>query len=356
MTRSVAFYLPQFHTIPENDQWWGDGFTEWTNVRRGAPRFAGHHQPHVPGELGYYDLRDRHVRVAQASLARAYGIDAFCYYHYWFNGRRLLNEPFDDVLAAGEPDFPFMLCWANEAWTRSWSGKSGVVLMDQRYSPADDVAHIRSLLPAFADPRYVRHNGRPVFLVYRATDLPDPKRTTDTWRAEASRAGVGDLFLCRVESGAAERGDPTRLGFDAAVDFRPDWRALRPSVVELALRRVAHRARLLASPYRRQIRVPYERLVADALAATSPGYTRYPCVVPSWDNSARRDYGAVIVEGSTPAAYGEWVRSTLRGDPDLLFVNAWNEWGEGCHLEPDQRWGRAYLEAHLAAVHHADAS
>ncbi|MEY2399235.1 MAG: hypothetical protein QOJ00_2409 [Actinomycetota bacterium] len=350
MTRSVAFYLPQYHPIPENDEAWGTGFTEWTNVRGATARFAGHHQPHVPGELGYYDLRDGVTRNAQAELAQAHGIDAFCYYHYWFGGRRLLQQPFEAVLESGEPGLPFMLCWANEPWTRSWSGKGGSVLVDQQYGAADDLAHIRALLPAFADARYVRHDDKPVFLVYRAGDLPDARRTTDMWREEAARAGIGELFLCRVESGPGERCDPTRLGFDAAVDFRPDWKSLRPSWSEMAMRRVGHRLGVLESPYRRETRVSYDRLVSEALTNRADGYKRFPCVVPSWDNTARRRFGAVVVEGSTPQLYGAWVEAALRAQPDLLFVNAWNEWGEGCHLEPDEKWGRGYLEAHRAAV------
>ena len=188
MTRSVAFYLPQFHRVAENDAWWGEGFTEWTNVRDGRPRFPGHTQPHVPGELGYYDLTDPDVRAAQASLAGRHGIDAFCYYHYWFGGRRLLERPFDEVLRSGEPDFPFLLCWANEPWTRAWSGGGRHVLMPQPYSDIDDVAHIRALLPAFADPRYLRIDGRPVFLVYKAGELPD---ALPHHRHVARRSGTG---------------------------------------------------------------------------------------------------------------------------------------------------------------------
>jgi hypothetical protein len=254
------------------------------------------------------------------------------------------------VLSSGEPGFPFLLCWANEPWTRAWSGGGRNVLMPQPYSDADDVAHIRAILPAFADPRYVRVDGRPVFLVYKAGDLPDARRTTDAWRGEAARAGIGDLHLVRVESGPGERGDPARLGFDAAVDFQPDWRSLRPSLPEVAARRLGHRLGVLPSAYRRHIRTPYSAVVTEALDRPAPPYTRYPTVVPSWDNSARRDYGAVILEGATPDAYERWVRAALTSRPELLFVNAWNEWGEGCHLEPDERWGRAYLEAHQRAT------
>ncbi|MDA8148219.1 MAG: glycoside hydrolase family 99-like domain-containing protein, partial [Actinomycetota bacterium] len=195
--RALAFYLPQFHPIPENDEWWGKGFTEWRNVARARPLFPGHYQPHLPGELGYYDLRVPEVREAQAALAREHGIDGFVYYHYWFHGRRLLERPFDEVLASGRPDFPFALCWSNEPWTRGWDQR-GTVLVPQRFSPGDDLDHIRWLATAFGDDRYVKIDGRPLFLVYRPALLPDPLRTTDTWRAEAQRLGFPDLYLCWV--------------------------------------------------------------------------------------------------------------------------------------------------------------
>src|SRR5918911_547953 len=221
--RAIAFYLPQYHPIPENDRWWGKGFTEWTNVARARPLFPGHYQPHLPADLGFYDLRLPETRMVQAELARTHGIEGFCYWHYWFNGRRLLERPFNEVLASGEPDFPFCLAWANENWTRVWNGSERDVLIGQQYNEEDDRQHIRSLLAAFRDERYIRIDGKPVFLVYRAAKIPDPLRTTEVWREEAQKAGVGDLYLCRIESFPDERTDPARLGFDAAVEFHPQW-------------------------------------------------------------------------------------------------------------------------------------
>jgi len=225
--RSIAMFLPQFHPIPENDRWWGSGFTEWTNVRAGAPRFPGHYQPHVPSTLGYYDLRDPSARAAQAALARQYGIHGFCYYHYWFNGKRLLETPLNEVLRTGEPDFPFCVCWANENWTRRWDGLDQEVLIAQTYSDEDSVAFIRALVPTFRDERYIRVNGRPLFLVYRTGLLPDPRRTTEIWREELHQAGVGDPYLVRVETGLhGPEPRPEELGFDAAMEFAPHWRKI----------------------------------------------------------------------------------------------------------------------------------
>lgn len=353
--RALAFYLPQFHPIPENDQWWGKGFTEWRNVARARPLFSGHLQPHVPADLGFYDLRLPETREAQAALAREHGIFGFVYYHYWFQGRQLLERPFREVLASGRPDFPFALCWANEDWTRAWDGASGEVLVRQEYSADDDRAHIRHLLPAMADPRWIRVAGKPLFLVYKASRLPDPRRTTDTWREEAARAGLGELYLCRVEHDH-DKGDPRALGFDAAVDFQPDFanlgRALRRSVAARALRRL----HLTNQAYRSHRIYDYATFVERMLARPAVTYKRFPCVTPGWDNTPRRRRQGLVLRGSTPDAYERWLRATLDAfapfgpGEDLVFLNAWNEWAEGNHLEPCRRWGRAYLEATRRAL------
>jgi lipopolysaccharide biosynthesis protein len=353
--RSIAFYLPQFHPIRENDDWWGAGFTEWRNVVKAQPRFRGHYQPHLPGELGFYDLRLPEVREQQAELARSHRIDGFCYYHYWFNGRRLLERPFEEVLRLGTPTLPFALCWANEDWTRKWDGKRGVGLIRQTYDIADDRAHIRSLLQAFADPRYIRIDGRPLFLVYRASLLPSPRQTTEVWREEASKAGIGDLFLCRVEGAKRERTDPRALGFDGSVDFQPElfqtYRAART-----ALRGAARKVGLVRTDDARDTIRSYERSMRHMLSKREPEYRRFPCVMPGWDNSARRVRGATIFRGSSPEIYGQWLAEVARREvarhPEdaIVFVNAWNEWAEGAHLEPCERFGRGYLEAHRGAV------
>lgn len=356
----IAFYLPQFHPIPENDTWWGKGFTEWTNVAKAQPLFPGHYQPHLPADLGFCDLRLPEARAAQAALAREYGIHAFCYYHYWFGGRRVLQRPFDEVLASGAPDFPFCLCWANENWTRTWDGLDEEVLLAQNYSEADDLAHIRWLCGAFADERYLRIDGRPLFLVYRASSLPDPQRTTARWREEAIRLGVGELFLARVESNfPGERGDPRALGFDAAVEFQPDALTL----FELRRDRAPEAKVNVGGKWQlrgEDLWFSYHEVV-EAMRARAPvSYPRFAGVSPGWDNTPRRGAGAGGITGATPAEFERWLTLVLKqsvealakkdGSGAAVFFNAWNEWGEGCHLEPCQKWGRAYLEAVTRAL------
>jgi glycosyltransferase involved in cell wall biosynthesis len=338
----IAFYLPQFHPIAENDAWWGTGFTEWRNVAAARPRFRGHTQPRLPGELGFYDLRVAETRMAQAELARAHGIDAFCYYHYWFEGRRLLERPFEEVRAAGEPDLPFCLCWANESWTRAWSDREGQVLIEQRYSESDDLAHARYLADTFTDPRYLRIEGRPLLLVYRAAALPDPRRTSAHIRREALQRGVGDPLLCRVESDPwlERRLAPAEIGFDAAVEFSPDWLDLDPE------RGARHRTTRTGDRI-----YDYAGVVERSLARLEPAYPTFRCVTPGWDNTPRRRTGAVLLGGSTPALYRRWLEALIARAAErptgqqLIFVNAWNEWAEGAYLEPDTILGRGYLEA-----------
>lgn len=219
MTRMIAFYLPQFHPIPENDEWWGKGFTEWTNTAKAKPMFPGHYQPHVPADLGFYDLRLPEARLAQAELARQYGIEAFCYYHYWFAGKRILDLPFNEVLESGQPNFPFCLCWGNQSWTGVWHGAPNRMLIEQTYPGMEDHRrHFEYLLRAFLDPRYIRVDGKPVFVVYSPKELPDSMAVTDLWRDLAVRAGLPGLFL--VAEHKSPDWDPKNAGFDAVINVR----------------------------------------------------------------------------------------------------------------------------------------
>ena len=219
LVRCIAFYLPQFHPIRENDDWWGTGFTEWTNVTRATPLFPGHYQPHLPADMGFYDLRLSEVREQQAALARQYGIHGFCYYHYWFAGRRLLEQPVEAVRASGRPDYPYCFCWANENWTRRWDGADNDILIAQDPNRTDDKRFITDLLPHLRDPRYIRVGGKALLIVYRVGLLPNAKRSAEIWRETARREGVGDLYICAAKT--YDTSDPVYYGFDAIVEFPP---------------------------------------------------------------------------------------------------------------------------------------
>jgi lipopolysaccharide biosynthesis protein len=364
--RAICFHLPQYHPIRENDEWWGKGFTDWTNVARTRPRFKDHYQPHLPADLGFYDLRLPEAREAQAELARQHGIHGFCYYHYWFNGRRLLERPFNEILASGQPSFPFCLCWANENWTRRWDGQERDVLLEQNYSDEDDLNHIRWLANAFRDPRYIRVEGKPIFLVYRLSRLPNPARSVEIWRNEASALGVGDIFICNVESMPSEHGLAPLCKLDGTVEFAPDWDALPPQLRGNWLtRKLSRSPKLLRTAGKLGLTEPwlvedrvfsYAEFVQKMTAKPDPSYLRFPGAMPSWDNSSRRRSGAFIFKGSTPELYEKLLRAAVRKarsahpqDP-VVFINAWNEWAEGNHLEPCQRWGDGYLRATLRAL------
>lgn len=341
--RLIAFYLPQFHPIAENDRWWGKGFTEWTNVTRARPFFSGHHQPRLPADLGFYDLRLAETRIAQADLAREYGIHGFCYYYYWFNGRRLLHRPLEEVLASGAPDFPFCICWANENWTRRWDGRDAEILMEQAYSDSDDLAFIRGLRPLLSDHRYIRIQHRPLILVYRIESLPDAARTAALWREECRRMGIGEIVLASVQSFGVMT-DPTACGFDVAVEFPPHQHAVPAA------------ARWMRPGFKGRL-FDYPAMAERFICAERPDYPVFRTVMPSWDNTARRREHAHIYVDATPTAYEHWLarmveQTRLLGAPGerLVFINAWNEWAEGNYLEPDQRWGRAYLEATRRAL------
>ncbi len=346
----IAFYLPQFHPIPENDRWWGRGFTEWTNVTAARPVFDGHYQPHLPSELGFYDLRVPEVREQQAELARAHGIHGFCYYHYWFGGRRLLERPFDEMLRTGRPDFPFCVCWANENWTRRWDGAEHEVLIAQAHSDGDDGAFIRALLPAFRDPRYIRVGERPLLIVYRAPLLPDMPRTLGIWARECRRAGLPPPFVLAALT--FNLADPRPLGVDGAIEFPPHGSRVAP---------LAPPPGRVDPDFQGTI-LDYGRLARQFLRRSTAPFRRFRTVVPGWDNTPRRRRRGVILHGSTPERYAAWlagaVRETYQRHPPgerLVFINAWNEWGEGAHLEPDRRFGRAYLEATRDALRRARA-
>ncbi|HLM19114.1 MAG TPA: glycoside hydrolase family 99-like domain-containing protein [Acidimicrobiia bacterium] len=336
----IAFYLPQFHPIPENDEWWGPGFTEWTNVASARRMFPGHYQPRVPGELGFYDLRLPETREAQAALAAQYGVTAFCYWHYWFGaGRRLLERPFDEVVQSGRPEFPFCLGWANQTWSGIWHGAPERTLIEQTYPGEDDHrAHFEALLPAFTDRRYFRVDGRPLFYVYDPTALPEAQRFLDLWRTWAVDAGLpGIYFIAQAWEGRRS----STADFDAFANEKVPSRTVRRRDL---LRRLGRK--LGVAP------VHSARAFVETMPLGTVDAPSAPIVVPGWDNTPRSGAQGVVLHPPNPAVFEEQVASAVahvvapnHNGPRLVLVKAWNEWAEGCYLEPDRRFGRAYLEA-----------
>ena len=348
--RLIAFHLPQFHPVPENDRWWGKGFTEWTNVARAKPLFRGHDQPRLPADLGYYDLRLPEARFAQAELARSYGIEGFCYWHYWFHGSRLLERPVDLILASGEPDFPFCLAWANESWSRSWLGDERELLIEQKYSEHDDLAHARWLAQAFADPRYIHVHGRPMLVVYKPLALPDAQRTTHLFRDECRRLGQPEPYLVGIDAHCPGT-DMRRLGFDMTEHHEPQLGAIgsdafndRPRHAKL----IRNLARGVLSP---TLKIYSHRESVELMARVRPAFPHFPCCFTGWDNTARRGRHAIVMVDSGPDVFRSQLslmaNSVLHKDREerVVFINAWNEWAEGMYLEPDAKFGHGYLKA-----------
>ena len=339
----IAFFLTLFHPTAENDRWWGKGFTEWTNVTRAEPLFEGHYQPHLPADLGFYDLRLREARHEQIVLARQYGVDGFCYYYYWFSGTRVLNRPLDDMLRDPESQMPFCLCWANENWTRRWDGADREILIAQKHLPSDDLDFIASLIPFFRDPRYIRLNGAPFFIVYQPQSLPDPSATAAKWREYCERVGVGPIHICAALTNDNE--DYAQFGFDSGLPF-PPHNCTSENVDEGVD---------FYSPFHGRV-VEYQAFASSYLDRHYPSPNVFRTVVPSWDQTPRVGSRAFLLLNGTPANYEFWLSESIRrtsqdfpGAERMVFVNAWNEWAEGCHLEPDRRYQRQFLEATLRA-------
>lgn len=344
LVKLLAFYLPQFHPIPENDLWWGKGFTEWTNVSRAVPQFRGHYQPHLPDELGFYDLRLKEVQYRQIELAKQYGIHGFAFYYYWFAGKRLLELPVDRFLATSDMDFPFCLVWANENWTRRWDGMENDVLMQQVHTPETDIEFIKSVEPFLRDERYIRINGRPILIIYRIGLMPDPAQTAERWREYCVKNRLGDPYLIAAQTFGVE--DPRPIGFDAAMQFPPHNQH--------------HGARFMinseikfTNPDFSSYVFSYPKMVE--YKESNPEDAPYPLfkgIFPIWDSESRKPGKGTIFTGSTPQLYERWLRTicqwTIKNHPEdarFVFINAWNEWAEGAHLEPDRRYGYAYLQA-----------
>ena len=353
--RAIAFHLPQYHPTPENDEWWGKGFTEWTNTAKARPLYPGHYQPHLPADLGYYDLRLPEARHAQAELAKAYGIEGFCYYHYWFGGRRILERPVNEILSSGEPELPFCLCWANHSWSNIWQGVADRMLIEQSYPGMDDhKRHFEWLLAAFHDPRYIRVDGKPMFLIYNPPDIPDIKNVMDYWRSLAAEAGLPGLHLVAVNYRAVPV-DPAEFDMDAST-----WQPMPDKSGHIPWRYPALKARMrLARGQYKLTVLDYSQIMDGLTHKQPPKFTEYPTVLPNWDNTPRSGLNGLVLHGSTPELFKTVLQrgiNLVQAYPSaqrIVFIKAWNEWAEGNYLEPDQRFGHAYLEAVREALNEA---
>lgn len=380
--RVIALYLPQFHPTPENDRWWGPGFTEWTNVAKAKPLFRGHHQPRIPADLGFYDLRLPETREQQAQLAREAGVEGFCYYHYWFgSGRQLLERPLQEVVASGKPDFPFCICWANHTWSnKTWERKSAVqknsVLMEQTYpGTEDDIAHFNALLPMFKDRRYMTVDGKLIFAIYDPFGFKNVQQFIATWRRLAEENGLpgfhfigmtpSTLTIRTAPDGTRQRVMPNLessaeiyrrvldLGFDAVNSlgkrrgemlYEGKWKNIAKTVL-----------RHIGFPTG-SMRYDYERTVRNYFAPEDTWENVYPSILPQWDRTPRVASMDGVYVNATPEKFENHIRQALSLIKDkqpehrILFLKSWNEWGEGNYVEPDMEWGHGFIDAIHNAV------
>lgn len=346
--RVIAFYLPQFHPIPENDLWWGKGFTEWTNVGKAKSRFWGHYQPHVPADLGYYDLRVPEVREAQAQLAKEYGVEGFCYWHYWFgNGKRLLERPFNEVLASGKPDFPFCLAWANESWKGIHHGlKNRKVLIEQRYPGEEDyIAHFYEVLPAFKDERYIRVDGKPLFMIYKPLDnKKEILSFMGVWQRLAEENGLPGIFFVGQTYAYDKQSEEIRgMGFSAINTVRMYDYERKEKFASFFSKRLHS---ILRRPYVIPYRLASKWFVSDVEAKEDV----YPTVLPNWDHTPRSGIYGLVMKDAEPEYFDLHMKMAMRcvaekaDEHRIIFVKSWNEWAEGNYLEPDMKYGLKYLE------------
>lgn len=374
--RVIALYLPQFHPIPENDEWWGKGFTEWTNVKKAKPLCKGHVQPRVPADLGYYDLRDPETRERQAELAREAGIEGFCYYHYWFgNGKQLLERPFNEVLASGKPDFPFCLCWANHDWTnKSWkkgnTQKTGSMIMQMQYSEEDHINHFYNILPAFRDKRYITVDGKPLFAVWAPRNIPNGKRFVELWQNLAKQNGLpgihfvgytanankklpnGRISLYETNKASAFYQSVLDIGYDAVIS---SGLTRAQSIIQgrlgLAWNILTYKTRIPSSSH-----LDYSKVMRHYYVDEDAWENVYPTLLPQWDRTPRAGSKTEFLINSSPGKFQSTIEEALSYLKDktsehrILFLKAWNEWGEGNYVEPDQQFGHGWLDAIKNAI------
>lgn len=348
--KPIAIYLPQFHPIEENDKWWGKGFTEWTNVAKTKALFRGHEQPNIPSDTGFYDLRLHEARLYQEQLAKDYGIYGFCYYHYWFSGHRLLNQPLDRKLMNKKEDFPFMLCWANETWSRRWLGEEKEVLIKQEYSLEDHENHIRWLINVFKDERYIKINNRPVFVIYRPTHIPEIEKLLKIFANECIKNGLENPYMIASNSHSGAK-DLLGLGFDDVLNFQPKLGELKHAfsegiVFKRALDNLGYKC------FYSTLKIYDYEKAREAMKVT-PKSKFLPCSLVGWDNTPRRGKNGIVLTNRNKEVFKKFLRQDVQSllsqnrpvEEQFIFINAWNEWAEGNFLEPSIKHGRSYLEA-----------
>ena len=353
LIKTICFYLPQFHAIKENDDWWGSGFTEWTNVKKASKQYDYHYQPRIPdNDLGYYDLSNGEVMQKQAELAKKYGVHGFCFYHYWFDAKRLLEKPVDTLLKNKDIDMPFCLCWANENWTRVWDGSEDDVLIAQKHSDEDDILFIKDLSRYFSDKRYITVDGRPLIIIYRPSLLPDIKKTSHRWREWCRKEGFGEIYLAYTQS--FDNQDPSEYGLDAAIEFPPN---------NANITNITDKIKTV-SGFDGQI-WDWNELYERSTKVRPKKYKFFQAANPGWDNTPRKGKNASIVIGNSPLKFTNYIKNicqhTLKNpllskNEKFIFINAWNEWAEGAYLEPDKVYGYSYLNSLKQGLLSAEAS
>jgi hypothetical protein len=350
-SRVIAFYLPQYYPTPDNDLWWGKGFTEWTNVCKAKRLFKGHYQPHIPADLGFYDLRLKETRKAQADMAKEYGVEGFCYYHYWFgNGKRELERPFQEVLDSKEPDFPFMLCWANESWHAKFWNIDGPpakkLLIEQKYEGEEDYKkHFFSLLPAFKDPRYLKIDNKVIFMIFKPLEFPDISVFINLWRKLAKENGIGDIFFIGQTTKYEINGNEIlNKGFDAVNPVRSFDVLKHRNFTKKAIEKIKR------TIFKMPIVYKYKEAKKYFLDESEKQENVFPTIMPNWDHTPRSGRSGFLLSDSKPEYFGQVVKKAtdiVKDKPPekkIIFIKSWNEWGEGNHMEPDLKFGLGYLE------------
>ena len=346
--RVIALYLPQFHPIPENDEWWGTGFTEWTNTAKAKSLFKNHYQPRVPSDLGFYDLRLAEARLKQAELAKEYGIEGFCYYHYWFAGDRLLERPFEEVLSSKSPDFPFCLCWANQTWSGIWHGAPNRILKEQTYpGEQDHREHFQYLLKAFKDDRYIKVDGKPFLAIFKPEEIPNIKDVLELWRSLAIQSGLKGIHFVGVGNASLGNGwKPESLGFDASftprLPARIDWVSKKNIIKWLGFQWKQFKGHPTIHDHK--------AVIDEILPIKIEGVIDYPCIIPNWDNTPRSGSNGLVLVNSTPELLSLQIKKALEvindySEPNkIVILKSWNEWAEGNYVEPDIKFGKLYLD------------